>query len=238
MKPTNEKLAADILSAGKKEFLEKGVCAVDLAGNESAYPTKMFEDVFLLAKEQNVPIIIHAGEAAGAQSVEEALACGAVRIGHGIHSIESPELLERLKAEKIYLELCYSSNLQTQAVKNSCKYPLIEFLKKGILVTINTDNMTVSNTSLKREYRLLKETFQLSEEMLLQLAENSVEAAFLPQKKKLKLKATVKPKNATNKKVKWYVSNKKYAKVTQKGVVRAKKKGIGHTVKVYAKAKD
>ena len=47
-----------------------------------------------------------------------------------------------------------------------------------------------------------------------------------------------KPKNATNKKVKWYVSNKKYAKVTQKGVVRAKKKGIGHTVKVYAKAKD
>ena len=175
-----------------KKFLEKGVCAVDLAGNESAYPTKMFEDVFLLAKEQNVPIIIHAGEAAGAESVEEALACGAVRIGHGIHSIESPKLLKRLKAEKIYLELCYSSNLQTQAVKNSCEYPLIEFLKKGILVTINTDNMTVSNTSLKREYQLLKETFQLSDEMLLQLAENSVEAAFLPQKKKLKLKQKVK----------------------------------------------
>lgn len=56
--------------------------------------------------------------------------------------------------------------------------------------------------------------------------------------KKLKLKATVTPKNATNKKVKWYVSNKKYAKVTQKGVVKAKKKGIGHTVRVYAKAKD
>lgn len=62
--------------------------------------------------------------------------------------------------------------------------------------------------------------------------------AKLRYKKKLKLKATVKPKKATNKKVKWYVSNKKYAKVTQKGVVRAKKKGIGHTVKVYAKAKD
>ena len=59
-------------------------------------------------------------------------------------------------------------------------------------MTINTDNMTVSNTSLKREYRLLKETFQLSEEMLLQLAENSVEAAFLPLKKKVKLKQKVK----------------------------------------------
>ena len=57
-------------------------------------------------------------------------------------------------------------------------------------------------------------------------------------KKKLKLKATITPKNATNKKVKWTVSNKKYATVTQKGVVKAKKKGIGHTVKVYAKAKD
>ena len=79
-----------------------------------------------------------------------------------------------------------------QSSDTSCKYPLIEFLKKGILVTINTDNMTVSNTSLKREYQLLKETFQLSEEMLLQLAENSVEAAFLPQKKKLKLEQKVK----------------------------------------------
>ena len=58
-------------------------------------------------------------------------------------------------------------------------------------MTINTDNMTVSNTSLKREYQLLKETFQLSEEMLLQLAENSVEAAFLPLKKKVKLEQKV-----------------------------------------------
>lgn len=59
-------------------------------------------------------------------------------------------------------------------------------------MTINTDNMTVSNTSLKREYQLLKETFQLSDEMLLQLAENSVEAAFLPLKKKVKLEQKVK----------------------------------------------
>ena len=65
-------------------------------------------------------------------------------------------------------------------------------MEKGILVTINTDNMTVSNTSLKREYQLLKETFQLSDEMLLQLAENSVEAAFLPPKKKVKLEQKVK----------------------------------------------
>ena len=175
-----------------KEFLGKGICAVDLAGNEAAYPTRAFEDVFLLAKEQNVPVIIHAGEADGAESVEEALACGAVRIGHGIHSIENPNLLGRLKTEKIYLELCYSSNLQTQAVKNPKDYPLVEFLKKGILVTVNTDNMTVSNTSLKREYQLLKETFQLSEETLLQLAENSVEAAFLSREKKVELKQKVK----------------------------------------------
>ena len=60
------------------------------------------------------------------------------------------------------------------------------------MVTINTDNMTVSNTSLKREYQLLKETFQLSDERLLQLSENSVEAAFLPPKKKVKLEQKVK----------------------------------------------
>lgn len=92
--------------------------------------------------------------------------------------------------------------------------------------TSTTAAATQSTSSTKKKTKLVKK-----------ITLNKKKAK-LRYKKKLKLKATVKPKNATNKKVKWYVSNKKYAKVTQKGVVRAKKKGIGHTVKVYAKAKD
>lgn len=92
---------------------------------------------------------------------------------------------------------------------------------------------TKTNTTAAQGTSSTKKTTKLVTKITL-----NKKKAKLRYKKKLKLKATVKPKNATNKKVKWYVSNKKYAKVTQKGVVRAKKKGIGHTVKVYAKAKD
>lgn len=82
------------------------------------------------------------------------------------------------------------------------------------------------------------EVVQKTTKKLVKKVKLNKKKATLRYGKKLKLKATVTPKDATNKKVKWYVSNKKYAKVTQKGVVKAKKKGIGHTVKVYAKAKD
>lgn len=77
-----------------------------------------------------------------------------------------------------------------------------------------------------------------TEKVLVKKVKLNKKKATLRYGKKLKLKATVSPVNATNKKVKWSVSNKKYATVTQKGVVKAKKKGIGHSVKVYAKAKD
>ena len=88
-----------------EKFLGKGVCAVDLAGNEAAYPTEMFGDVFALAKEKAVPAVIHAGEAAGPDSMWQALALGAVRIGHGIHATEDIELMRTLK-EKTFIWKC------------------------------------------------------------------------------------------------------------------------------------
>ena len=88
-----------------KKFLGNGVCAIDLAGNEAAYPTKSFKDVFAIAKENDVPIVIHAGEAAGADSVWHALEAGAVRIGHGIHAVEDDGLMRVLKEKKIYWNL-------------------------------------------------------------------------------------------------------------------------------------
>lgn len=171
-----------------KEFLGKGVCAVDLAGNEAAYPTKDFADVFALAKQQDVPYIIHAGEAAGPESISQALDLGAKRIGHGVHAIFDPAVLARLQAKNIPLETCFTSNLQTRAVADAQSYPLCEFLKLGITVTVNTDNMTVSGTDLCREYRLLQEAFGLSADTLLSIACNAADAAFLPADLKAQLK--------------------------------------------------
>lgn len=175
-----------------EKYLGKGVCAVDLAGNEAAYPTKQFEDVFMTAKCKKIPIIIHAGEAAGPDSIREALECGAVRIGHGIHAIEDIELISVLKKSNIYLEMCYSSNIQTRTVNRPEDYPIVEFLANGLNVTLNTDNITVSNTTLKREYLLVKRQFSLSDELLLKIALNSVDAAFLTDNQKAELRDRVK----------------------------------------------
>jgi len=171
--------------------LGKGVCAVDLAGNEAAYPTEDFADVFDLVKQLNVPYIIHAGEAAGPESISQALDLGAKRIGHGIRAIEDAAVLDRLQKENIPLETCFTSNLQTKAVANENAYPLYQFLEQGIAVTVNTDNMTVSGTDLRTEYRLLQAQFGLSTDTLQAIACNAAEAAFLSAAQKEQLKNTI-----------------------------------------------
>ncbi len=174
-----------------KEYLGKGVCAVDLAGAEAAFPTENFRDIFALAKDMNVPFIIHAGEAAGAESVWQALEFGAKRIGHGVRSIEDSALVATLAERKLPLEMCFTSNLQTKAIKNAESYPLCRFLEQGLAVTVNTDNMTVSGTDLRREYRLLQDAFGLSEDALKAIACSAADGAFLPDSKKESLKKQI-----------------------------------------------
>ena len=162
-----------------KEFLNRGVCAVDLAGNEASYPTEAFEPVFALAKELDVPIIIHAGEAAGPESIRQALCLGAKRIGHGIRATEDRLLVDHLAVQQIPLELCFTSNLQTKAVLQADSYPIAAFLEKGVPVTVNTDNMTVSGTCLRREYKLLQAKFGFSADTLQAIACSAAVAAFV-----------------------------------------------------------
>ena len=166
------------------KYLGSGVCAVDLAGNEAAYPTELFAEVFSLAQEKGVPAVIHAGEAAGPESIRHALALGALRIGHGIHAIEDEALMNVLKEKGIFLEMCYTSNLQTKTVEKPEKYPLVPFLSKGLGVTLNTDNLTVSGTSLRREYTLVQKAFSLEDAVLQKIAMNAVQASFMTEKEK------------------------------------------------------
>lgn len=187
---SNEAQNIETVDSAKK-YLGKGVCAVDLAGNESAYPTEIFENVFNYARDNNVPIIMHAGEAAGPESVRQALKLGAVRIGHGIHSVEDDELMDELKEKNIFLEMCFTSNMQTKTVSDVRDYPIEVFINKGLLVTLNTDNMTVSNTTLRNEYKLIKNYFNLENKELKTLALNSVDASFLSIGEKNELRKKV-----------------------------------------------
>ena len=169
-----------------EKYLGSGVCAADLAGAEALYPTENYRELFAGARALGVPFTIHAGEAAGPQSVREAISMGAARIGHGVRSLEDPELLSLLAESRIPLELCYTSNLQTKAVSSPEAFPLRQYLRQGICATLNTDNLTVSQTTLRGEYGKL-EALGLTEEEESALMKNAVEAAFLSEDGKARL---------------------------------------------------
>lgn len=164
-------------------YLGQGVCALDLAGAEALYPTGDSRELFQLARALGIPFTIHAGEAAGPESIRQALELGAQRIGHGVRAGEDPQLVGLLAQRGIPLELCPTSNLQTRAVPSLERFPLREFLKKGVAATVNTDNMTVSHTTLKREFQLLS-LQGLTQQERRTLLRNSVQGAFLPPKEK------------------------------------------------------
>ena len=172
---THEKNFETIKVASK--FIGKGVVAMDLAGAEALFPNEMFGDEFNEINKLGLPLTIHSGEAAGASSVSSALNFNPQRIGHGIHSITDEKVVNELVKRNVCLEICPKSNLDTKAISKYRDLPIKEFMKKGVKVTINTDNMTVSNTTLKEEYETLV-NLGFNEENLKEFARNSIDYAF------------------------------------------------------------
>ncbi len=162
-----------------RKYLGNYVCALDLAGAEGLYPTSLFEKEFELARHYDIPFTIHAGEAAGAESIWTALEFGAARIGHGIRCIEDTTLVDYLVRHEIPLEVCPISNMQTKVFNDISEYPIKELLLEGVHVTLNTDNMTVSNTNLNKEREYIMKHCQIDEPDIELMAEYSKKAAFI-----------------------------------------------------------
>lgn len=173
-----------------KRYLVKdgGVVAVDLAGAEGVYPTSLYEGLFRKAAEMEIPFTIHAGEAGSADSVRSAIQYGASRIGHGVRIFEDPEVVEMIRLKEIPLEMCPTSNRITKAISDMSNYPLMDYLKKGIKVTVNTDDMGIENITLADEFEYLKDSFGLTDEQEKDILKNSIEAAFTTDKVKEELK--------------------------------------------------
>ncbi len=161
-----------------KALYGKGVVAVDLAGAEALYPTSMFREEFAHVRQVGVPLIVHAGEAAGAESVREAVEAGARRIGHGVKALEDSSVVQMLVERQITLELCPTSNLNTGIFHSYAEYPLRQLMKAGVRVCINTDNMTVSNTTLAKEWQNLITALQLRDEEIELIVRNTIDATF------------------------------------------------------------
>lgn len=167
-----------------KEFLGDGVLAIDLAGAEAIYHTNKFSLQFQIASLLEIPFTIHAGEADGPSSVRDALSFGAKRIGHGVHSQEDLELMKILSEKKIPLEICPTSEVDTHCIKEIKDLNLPLFLSYGIPITINTDDMTVSNVTLEGENDLVQKTFDFSDTQMIAFWKNSIEAAFCDEETK------------------------------------------------------
>ena len=162
-----------------KKYLGDVVCAVDIAGAESLYPTERFAPVFEKVREYGLPSTIHAGEAAGPESMKTALAFGAKRIGHGVAAVEDPELVRRLIEEQVTLEVCVTSNYQTKVVPSIEAHPIRRLFNAGVRVTVNSDNRTVSNTNIRKELDILRNVFGFKEQEIEKMEEYAWEARFL-----------------------------------------------------------
>lgn len=163
------------------------VVAVDLAGAEALHPCTYYKEVFDLAKKYELNITIHAGEATGSDEVMMALDNGAKRIGHGVHLHIDSSDGDRAKEQRTCFEFCPTSNLQTKSLKSYKDVPLKAFMEKGIPVTINSDNMTVSNTDVYQEFAYLYQTFALNKRDVYFLLKTSIKYSFTSKEVKAKL---------------------------------------------------
>lgn len=161
------------------KYLNKGVCAIDLAGAEDKYPLDNYLHLFKLAHSKNIPFTIHAGEVGSASEVKKAIDVGAKRIGHGIHAIDDELVLNEILKKDILLEICPTSNVNTNTVTSFFKHPILKFYRKSIPFSINTDNKTVSNITLSEEYLKLLKTFNFTIDDFYKINRIAIKHAFL-----------------------------------------------------------
>lgn len=168
---------------------DRGVVALDLAGDEAHFPGELFVEHFRRARDEGLRTIAHAGEAAGAGSVRQAVeGLGAERIGHGIRALEDPAVVDLLLERGVPLEVCPTSNVHTSTVPNLGSHPLPALLARGLAVTLNTDDPSISGIDLAHEYRVASDELGLSEADLRRMQKNALAAAFLSDEERERLR--------------------------------------------------
>lgn len=159
--------------------------ALDLAGDEYNFPGQLFENHFAKARDAGLHITVHAGEAAGPESVWHAIEkLGAQRIGHGVACAKDQKLMDYMAKHNIGIESCLSSNYQTGTVEELANHPIKTFLANNLLVCLNTDDPAVENIELGYEFHLANQTLGLTEQHITQLQKNAIAMCFLTEQEK------------------------------------------------------
>ncbi|MGO3445958.1 MAG: adenosine deaminase [Kluyvera intermedia] len=169
-----------------------GITALDLAGDELGFPGHLFQRHFTRARDAGWRITVHAGEAAGPESIWQGIReLGAERIGHGVKAVEDPALMDFLAAKRIGIESCLTSNIQTSTVASLAQHPLKIFLEHGVLASLNTDDPAVQGIDIQHEYHVAAPAAGLSTAQIRQAQINGLEMAFLTAAEKQALTVRV-----------------------------------------------
>ncbi|QIL45884.1 adenosine deaminase [Vagococcus coleopterorum] len=175
-----------------KNYLNNGVVGFDIAGDEAQFPADLYTDLITLAKKYAIPLTLHAGECGCPQNVLTSIKLGATRVGHGIAIAKDDAILAECKERGTVIEMCPTSNFQTKAVTKLEDYPFKKFMDAGLNICINTDNRTVSNTTLTKEYTKLHKWYNIDYRCMEQLNHNAVNGAFISDNEKEQLHTLLK----------------------------------------------
>ena len=167
-------------------YKNRGIVGFDLAGAEKDFPAKDHKEAFYLIINNNINTTVHAGEAYGTESIDQAIHyISANRIGHGTRLREDGDLLNYVNDHRIPLEMCITSNIQTKAVETFEDHPLKFYFDLGLRVTLNTDNRLISKVNLTDEYMIAIEQFGFNANDMKYLILNGFKSAFLPLHEKI-----------------------------------------------------
>ncbi|HDS09437.1 MAG TPA: adenosine deaminase [Firmicutes bacterium] len=163
-----------------EEYYGKGVIGVDLAGDESKYPLEVYRNPLIIASQKGINVTVHAGESGPVEEIRKAVfEINAKRIGHGIAVIKDPPLIQILKEKKIALEICPTSNVQTNVVKSYPFHPVNHIFQKEGIVTINSDNRLISNTSISKELSKMLHYFHWTIDDVKKVIDNAFKSSFI-----------------------------------------------------------
>ena len=175
------------------QFSKNGVVGFDIAADEAGYPIDNHIKAFAYAKNNNLNITAHAGEAKGSESIWETInKLYAKRIGHGVRCLEDKKLVKFLSDNNYHLEICLTSNIMTNTFNSFVDHPINEIYDSSISLSINTDGRTISNTSLSKEYAIAHNELNWSVEKIIQSNLYAVEHSFTSNEIKEKLRKQLK----------------------------------------------
>lgn len=170
------------------EVKDQGIIGIGLGGSEQKFPPEPFAGIYTKAKQLGYRTTIHAGEAAGAESIWEAIHfLKPDRIGHGTRAFEDENLIVYLREKQIPIEMCPISNLKTGVVPSIHSHPIRDYFKQGLIVTVNTDDPKMFNNSLAEEYQTMVEELGFSKIDICSLITQSIKSSWLAEDRKAEM---------------------------------------------------